>query len=167
MTTGSIARLSIKPKVAGEFGLPKGAVPQLQVSAVGAAGDYNRYRTTELAGDAEQALLLVTEELLAALNAEGWPVEPGDLGENLTLRGIPEARLGPGVRLEAGSVVVEVSKPCVPCTELYSLPYIGKERGPTFLKAAMGRRGWYARVLAPGELRVGIPVRLLETEPAV
>ncbi len=159
-SSGSIARLSLKPKIAGEVGLPKRSVPVLQVSPAGAEGDYNNYRATQLAGDPDQALLLVTEELLARLNADGWPVAPGDLGENLTLAGIPESGLAPGVRLEAGAVRLEISKPCDPCTELYTLPYVGKERGPAFLKATAGRRGWYARVLAPGEIAVGAAVRL-------
>ena len=64
--SGSVFRLSIKPKVAGEVGLPKHAVPTLRISPAGAEGDYNRYRATELHGDPEQALLLVTEDRRAA-----------------------------------------------------------------------------------------------------
>ncbi|HMV33490.1 MAG TPA: hypothetical protein PKA50_15330, partial [Gemmatimonadales bacterium] len=74
---GSIARVSIKPRVPGEVGLPKAAVPVLAVSAAGADGDYNRYRMESLAGDPDQALLLVTEDLLATLHAAGWPVAAG------------------------------------------------------------------------------------------
>ncbi len=157
----SIARVSIKGRVPGEVGLPKAAVPVLSVSPAGAAGDYNRYRMESLAGDPDQALLLVTEDLLATLNAAGWPVAPGDLGENVTLRGIAESALRAGVRLEADAVRLEVTKACVPCRELYTLPYVGTERGPAFLKAATGRRGWYARALAGGGLRPGDPVRLV------
>ena len=155
---GSIARLSIKPRVPGEVGLPKHAVPVLRIGASGAEGDYNHYRATELHGDPEQALLLVTEELLSQLNAAGWPVQPGDLGENLTLRDIPEASLKPGVRMKIGATGIEVTKACDPCNNLYHLPYVGKEKGPAFLKATVGRRGWYARVLNGGEIRTGAAV---------
>ena len=82
---GSIVRLSIKPHVAGEVGLPKQAVLSLRVTLDGAEGDYNRYRTEKLGGDRDQALLVVTQDLLAALAAAGWPVHPGDLGENVTV----------------------------------------------------------------------------------
>ena len=150
---GSIARVSIKPRVPGEVGLPKAAVPVLAVSAAGADGDYNRYRMESLAGDPDQALLLVTEDLLATLHAAGWPVAAGDLGENVTLRGLAESALGPGVRLESGAVRLEVTKPCVPCRELFTLPYVGPERGPAFLKAATGRRGWYAREIGRASCR--------------
>ena len=126
--TGRVLQLSAKPETPGEFGLPKRAVPELFVSATGAAGDFNRYRTEQLLGDRDQALLLMTQDLLDTLRSEGWPVERGDLGENLTLGGVPESSLAPGVRLRLGQVELQISKPCDPCSETYSLPYIGPER---------------------------------------
>lgn len=158
--TGTLLQLSVKPETPGEFGLPKRAVPELFVTAAGAAGDFNRYRTEELPGDREQALLLMTQDLLETLRSEGWPVEWGDLGENLTLGGIPESSLAPGVRLRLGPVELEITKACDPCTETSSLPYIGPERGPAFVRALVGRRGWYARVLKEGRLDLETPVVL-------
>lgn len=158
--TGVVSRLGIKPKVMGEVGLPKREVPRLRVTPAGAEGDYNHYRSTELHGDPEQALLVVTEDLLAQLAEAGWPVAPGDLGENLTLRGIRESVLRAGVQLAIGPVRIVLTKPCDPCTNLYALPYIGPERGPAFLKATVGRRGWYAGVLEEGEIRAGAAVTL-------
>ena len=158
--TGRVLQLSVKPETAGEFGLPKRAVTELFVSAAGAAGDFNRYRTEKLHGDGDQALLLMTQDLLDTLRSEGWPVERGDLGENITLGGVPEASLAPGVRLRLGQVELQVSKPCDPCSETYSLPYIGPDRGPAFVRALVGRRGWYARVLREGRLDLETPVVL-------
>lgn len=155
---GSISRLSIKPKVPGEVGLPKHAVQTLRLTPAGAEGDYNHYRTVDLGGDPDQALLIVTEDLLAQLGAEGWPVQPGDLGENLTLRGVAESSLEPGSCLMVGAVRISITKPCDPCTNLYALPYVGKERGPAFLKATVGRRGWYARVTSGGTIQTGAEV---------
>lgn len=158
---GTAVRLSIKPRVAGEVGLPKRAASSLRVTLDGAEGDYNNYRARTLSGDRDQALLVVTQDILDALRAEGYPVQPGDLGENLTLAGIREADLRPGVHLKVGEVSIVISKPCEPCTELYTLPYIGEARGPAFLKAATDRRGWYARVLAPGMIVEGCPVSVV------
>lgn len=156
--TGSLLQLNVKPRIPGEFGLPKKPVQSLRVTPAGAEGDYNRWRTETLNGDPDQAILVVTRELLDGLAAEGWPVRPGDLGENLTLDGIAEAALHPGVRLRSGALLLEVTKPCVPCTELYSLPYLGKERGPEFVRTAVGRRGWYARVLEGGTVTTGAAI---------
>jgi MOSC domain-containing protein YiiM/ribosomal protein S18 acetylase RimI-like enzyme len=158
--TGHLLQLSIKPRTRGERGLPKRAVPQMEIARTGAAGDYNHYRATSLDGDPDQAILLMTRELLDQLNQEGWPVAPGDFGENITLGGVPESALQPGVKVMIGPVVLVVTKPCDPCRELYTLPYIGPERGAAFLRATHGRRGWYARVVTPGTIDLGAPVRL-------
>ena len=153
-----IERLSVKPQTPGEYGLPKHAVPFLSVTPLGAEGDYNTYRAREMPGDRDQALLLMTRDNLDALRREGWPVDAGDLGENITFDGVPEAALGPGTRFTIGAVEIEISKACDPCTEVYSLPYIGKERGPAFVKALVGRRGWYARVRRGGRIDLESPV---------
>jgi MOSC domain-containing protein YiiM len=51
--------------------------------------------------------------------------------------------------------VVETTKPCTPCDNLFLLPYVGPERGPEFLKATLGRRGWFARIVNEGRVRKG------------
>lgn len=152
---GSVHRLSLKPETRGERGLPKRAVPELKITSAGAEGDYNQYRTTKAKSDPDMAILVLTEEVLEALRSEGWPVQAGDLGENLTLGGVPEASLKPGSRLRIGQCVLEVSSACDPCSETYILPYVGKEKGPAFVRTLMGRRGWYARVLSPGTVATG------------
>lgn len=155
---GSVSRLSVKPKVPGEVGLPKHAVTSLRLTPGGAEGDFNTYRTTDLNGDPDQAVLVVTEELLSLLKAEGWPVEPGDLGENLTLRGVGESALSSGTGLSIGQVHISITKPCDPCVNLYALPYVGERRGAAFLKATVGRRGWYGRVISGGTIETGAGV---------
>ncbi len=101
------------------------------------------------------AVLLMPEETLAELNREGWPVRPGDLGENVTLQGVPYDALQPGREVRLGGAVLQVSQPCTPCDNLYVLSYVGRERGPAFVKALLGRRGWFARIVRPGDVRVG------------
>jgi MOSC domain-containing protein YiiM len=164
--TGRILQLSTKPETPGEHGLPKRAVTELRVTTQGAEGDYNRYRSRTLGGDPDQAILVVTEELLSQLRREGWPVAPGDLGENLTLAGVAESNLVPGTRLEIGEVRLEISKPCEPCTELHSLPYVGEARGAEFVRTMVDRRGWYARVLRGGVIRLDAAVRIEAGPPA-
>jgi MOSC domain-containing protein YiiM len=159
--TGIVLRTSIKPRTAGQRGLPKPAVPSLEITDRGAVGDFNNYRAEQMPGDLDQALLLLTEEVLHDLQSEGWPVQPGDLGENLTLGGVPERMLAPGTRLRIGPVLVEISLACDPCTTLYTLPYVGRARGPEFVRGLNGRRGWYARVLEPGVVTPGTPVQFV------
>jgi MOSC domain-containing protein YiiM len=159
---GRVVRLGAKGKVPGEHGLPKPEIREATVSLQGFTTDYNLYRQTQRSGDPDMALLLMPLETLEELRREGWPVSPGDLGENVTTSGIPYDRLRPPQRVRLGAVVAETSKSCDPCDNLYLLPYIGHERGPAFLKATLGRRGWYARVLTPGVVHKGDAIELVE-----
>lgn len=158
--SGAVRQLSVKPRTPGQYGLPKRAVPALRITPAGAEGDYNHYRTTKAQGDPNQAILVMTEEVLEQLRREGWPVEPGDFGENVTVSGVPEASLRPGSRLQIGEVRLEVTLACDPCVELYVLPYVGNEKGPEFVRAVHGRRGWYAKVLAGGVVTTGAAVEV-------
>jgi MOSC domain-containing protein YiiM len=159
---GRIVQLSLKPREGRARGLPKRPVTTLTVTTEGVQGDFNRWRTEKAGGDPDQAVLLIREETLAELRAEGWPVQPGDLGENLTVADLPADALRPGVHVRLGQVVLEISKPCDPCTVLYSLPYVGVNRGAAFLRALRGRRGWFARVLQAGTVEANLPVRVAE-----
>ncbi|HET7424682.1 MAG TPA: MOSC domain-containing protein, partial [Gemmatimonadales bacterium] len=70
----------------------------------------------------------------------------------------PADALTPGVRVRAGEVELEISKRCDPCVVLYGLPYVGQERGAAFVRTMLGRRGWFARVIRGGVLRVGMGI---------
>jgi MOSC domain-containing protein YiiM len=155
---GHIIRLHRKPKEGRARGIPKRPADELVITREGVEGDFNRWRTEKAGGDPDQAVLLLGEEVLAELRAEGWPVEAGHLGENLLIGGLPAAALAPGVRLRAGGVELEIRKRCDPCVVLYGLPYVGVERGAAFVRTLRGRRGWFARVLQGGVLEVGMAV---------
>jgi MOSC domain-containing protein YiiM len=148
-----VRSLQTKPLVPGERGIPKLAVAEIFVTTDGVGGDYNRYRSEKKNGDPDHAVLLMPYEMLQTLNAEGWPVAPGDLGENLTTEGIDYAAMQPGTRVALGEVVLEITEACVPCSNLQVLPYIGRERVKEFIQTLMGRRGWYAKVIAGGTIR--------------
>ena len=152
---GRVVQLHLKPREAGAHGLPKRAVTQLTITPDGVEGDFNRWRTEKANGDPDQAVLLLSEEILVALRKEGWPVQAGELGENITLADLPPDALQRGVRVKLAGVVLEVSKPCDPCTVLYTLPYVGVKRGPGFVRTMVGRRGWFARVVHGGTVRAG------------
>ena len=162
---GRIVQLHLKPREGRARGLPKRAVSQLTITPDGVEGDFNRWRTEEANGDPDQAVLLLNEEILVDLQAEGWPVQPGELGENLTVADLLPDALQPGVQVHLDGVVLEVTKPCDPCTVLYTLPYVGVERGPEFLRTMMGRRGWFARVLHGGTVRQNTPVEVTGPGP--
>lgn len=161
VASGHIVGIYLKPRVPQQYGLPKASVPSVEILRTGLEGDFNNYRQAELHGDPDSAVLLMTQETVEALRAEGWPVTPGDLGENLLVKGIRYDELAPSRTLRVGEgVTLATTRACTPCDRLFTLPYVGPERGPAFLKAMLDRRGWYARVVHPGSVRVGDAISL-------
>lgn len=159
---GQIFQINVKPETPGQRGLPKLPVESARITRRGIEGDFNRYRYEEKHADPDMALLLMPLETIQRLEEEGWPIRPGDLGENITTTGIPYDSFAPGKKYRLGeSVETQISEPCNPCNNLYLLPYVGTENGPRFLRTMLGRRGWYARVLREGHIRKADPIEEL------
>lgn len=140
-------------------GVPKKAVESVRVTALGLEGDAHRNR--EHHGGPERAVCLFAMEAIRALQAEGHPLVPGALGENVTLEGLDWSAVQPGARLRLGAeVVVEITRYTTPCFNIrpafrdgdYSL--VSQNRHP-------GRSRVYARVLETGTVRRGDPAQLL------
>jgi MOSC domain-containing protein YiiM len=155
---GKVEQINVKSRRAGERGIPKLPVSSVFVTRAGVRGDYNVYRQEEKGGDPDSAVLIIPLETIRALNSEGWPVKPGDLGENFTTSGLPYSSFEVGKTFALGDASLQVSRACDPCANLFTLPYVGRSKGPAFLKTMLGRRGWYARVLKEGSVKKGDPV---------
>ena len=112
-------------------------------------------------GGPGRALCLYSLEAIAALRAEGHPIEPGSTGENLTVAGIEWLAVCPGAKLKVGTEVeLEVVKFTTPCRTI-----AGSFRDGGFARILEDQHpGWsrvYARVLAVGTIREGDSVSLL------
>ena len=134
--------------------------------------DYNHYRSIALSNTSDRAVSLVTDDVLEYLQSEGYPVQPGDMGENVEIRDLAfhELRVGdrfgffPGKETDEtlSLVEIEITEPIVACANLCKLSYINDEkltpterieRCQTFLEKLdqiPGLRGWYAKVLKEG-----------------
>jgi MOSC domain-containing protein YiiM len=159
--TGKVFQINLKGKTPGARGLPKTSVESTQVSKRGLEGDFNVYRHEKLADDPDSAVLIMPLETINQLNREGWPIKPGDIGENFTTTGLAYNGFSIGKEVAIGNVKLQISRACDPCTNLYSLPYVGPQKGPLFLKVMMGRRGWYARVTKEGRVSKGDNISVL------
>lgn len=101
---------------------------------------------------------LVHAELFDELDASGFDIHPGDIGENVTTRGVELLRLPTGTRLHVGgTAVVELTGLRNPCSQL------DRFRGG-LMQATLGRdadgnlvrkAGVMAIVVAGGEIRPG------------
>ena len=89
-------------------GVPKLAIHEALVSDLGLAGDAHRF--PDIHGGPERALCLFSVERILELQAEGHPIFPGSVGENVTISGLDWEQINPGIRLALGDeVVVEIA----------------------------------------------------------
>lgn len=106
---------------------------------------------------------LVHAELFDELAAQGFTLAPGDIGENVTTRGIDLLGLSTGTKLHlGGQAVVEITGLRNPCAQLDHFR-------PGLMAAMLGRdadgglirkSGVMAIVLAGGVLNSGDPIRI-------
>jgi MOSC domain-containing protein YiiM len=154
--TGSVLQVNVS-----RGGVPKRAIVEGQVTALGIAGDSHAH--PQIHGGPRQAVLLITAEGIDELAALSFPVFPGALGENITTRGLDRRAWRIGQRWRIGAdVVLEFTKVRVPCKTL--LPYgagihaaVYDERvkagDPSSPPWCLG--GIYASVVEPGVIRPG------------
>ena len=139
-------------------GVPKLAIREAEVTELGLIGDDHKF--PDIHGGPERAVCLFSLERILELQSEGHPIFPGAVGENVTLSGIDWNEVTPGQRLALGEeVLVEITSYTSPCN---SIPesFVAGEYQRISQKVHPGYSRVYARVLRPGRLRVGQPVRL-------
>lgn len=140
-------------------GVPKTPVNEAWLTPVGLVGDKQAH--PRFHGGPERALCLYALERIQELQAEGHPIYPGSVGENVTVAGLDWVRLRPGSRLALGDeVLVEISSYTVPCRTIAG-SFIGDKFKRISQKEHPGDARLYARVLQTGRLAVGQPVRIL------
>ena len=137
-------------------GVPKHEVAgEVEVDAAGVGGDVQRNRRHH--GRPFQALCLWSAEVIAALRAEGHPIDAGSAGENLTLAGLDWPTIVPGTVLDIGEVRCEITSYATPCghnNQWFSPPDSQRIRHED-------HPGWsrlYASVQRGGVIEPGAPV---------
>ena len=100
-------------------------------------------------------LNIMSADMVAALNAEGYNTKPGALGEQLVIAGVDLEALPPGSLLAIGSQAqVEVVKLRTGCSKFER--YQGRPQSET-----VGRLGILAIVVTEGTINVGDAVAVL------
>ena len=147
------------------------------LAGLGVAGDAHMGVTVKhrsrVARDPNQPNLrqvhLIHAELHDELRAGGFAVQPGEMGENITTRGVDLLALPVGTRLHLGTqAVVEITGLRNPCAQLDGLQ-------PGLMAAVLARdaqdqlirkAGVMGIVLTDGEVRAADPIRVvLPPEP--
>lgn len=139
-------------------GVPKTAVRTAEVSNLGITGD--RQRDLEHHGGPQKALCLYSLEHILALQAEGHPIYPGAIGENITIAGLDWDQVVPGARLQLGPAVqIEITYYAIPCRNIQH-SFIENKFGRVSPKTQPGWARAYAKVLQAGPVTVGDTVSL-------
>jgi len=131
-------------------GVPKRPTSSAWIHAAGVEGD--RQRLLQFHGGPDRAVSLYSYELIQALQAEGHPIVPGSIGENLTLAGINWAQMRPGALVEVGPVLLELTAYAAPCRQI-SASFTNAEFVRVSQKLHPGWSRLYARVLEEGMVK--------------
>lgn len=124
----------------------------VEATELGLAGDDQADKSVH--GGVDKAVYAYAEE-----NYDWWreqmpdhTLPPGELGENLTVRGMVDDQVQIGDRFRIGTAVLQITQPRQPCMKLGI-----KMQMPAFVKQfhQAGRPGFYLRVLEPGTLAAG------------
>ena len=164
--TGRVASLSLS----GRHEFSKQLAESLElIAGEGIAGDAHCGSTVKhrsrVAVDPLQPNLrqvhLIAAELLDELNAEGFALNPGDLGENLLTRGIDLIDLPRGTRLRIGSEAeIELTGLRNPCgqIEAFRPGLLARVALRAHDGSIVRKAGVMAIVLHGGRIAVGDPV---------
>ena len=138
--TGKLISIVYSP-LAGSFN--RKALPQ----AVLVAG-YGIERDRK-GGHPRRNLNVMDQEVLSQLAGEGYPADPGVLGENLIVQGVQLTEQPSGTLVRIGlDAVIELVALREPCYKLTPLD-------PRMPDSVIGRVGMMARVVEGGVVRVG------------
>lgn len=154
----------------GNHSFSKTAVPSVRlIAGLGVEGDAHAGATVKhrsrVAKDPSQPNLrqvhLIHAELHDALNAAGFDITAGGMGENVTTRGVDLLALPRGTRLRMGSdAVVEVTGLRNPCKQLddYRSGLMKAVLERTASGQLIRKAGVMAIVLNGGEIRPDTPI---------
>lgn len=143
-------QISVPPPTVIAVCLSSGGIPKLpqaeaEVAIAGIVGDLHAHAKHNRL---DRAISLLDIEALVQLAAEGYPLTPGATGENLVVEHLNVQSLPPGTLLRIDGVVLRLEAPRKPC-------YVLDAIDPRLKEIIIGRCGYMASVVQPGQLRPG------------
>lgn len=137
---------------ASDGGVPKRAIASAEIDAAGIVGDRQGNRQNH--GRPWQALCVFSADVIDALAAEGHPIRPGSVGENLTIGGVDWSRMRGGLTITIGDVVLRTSSPAAPCHKIGD-SFVERHWNRIDHVERPGWARWYASVLSGGTVSPG------------
>ena len=150
----------VVPRFTSLSAIDKQRVNHCQVASQGMVGDE---QAEPFHGGPDRALLQFDTRHYSTLAAR-FPdaaerFVPGSFGENLVVAGMSETTMCIGDKVQAGSVVLEVAQPRLPCFKLnhqFRVPELSR------YVQDHGIGGWFYRVLEQGAIAEGDTIAVIE-----
>ncbi|MEC8955133.1 MAG: MOSC domain-containing protein [Candidatus Thermoplasmatota archaeon] len=146
--------------ISTEGGVPKMPIGKAEVRFAGVKGDFNRFRTEKKKGIGTRAVTLFSLELIHQLQKEGHAIDVGTTGENITVEGVDWPSLSVGTRMMVGDVLLELSEPTAPCSQI-SKSFVDGAFSRIDHELEIGWSRWCASVIEEGHVEVGSQVIVL------
>ena len=150
----------VVPRFTSLSAIDKQRVTHCQVASQGMVGDE---QAEPFHGGPDRALLQFDTRhystLAARFPAAAERLVPGSFGENLVVAGMSETTMCIGDKVQAGSVVLEVAQPRLPC---FKLNYQFCEPELSRYVQDHGIGGWFYRVLEQGAIADGDTIAVIE-----
>lgn len=154
MNSGKVFQIN-----ASNGGVPKLPVRHSDVNELGLLIDEQKNKKHH--GGPERAVCLYSLERIQALQAEGHPIFPGAIGENVTVSGLDWEQMVPGVQLNVGdSLVLEITSYAVPCQNIRD-SFVGHKFGRVSQKTNPGWARAYCKVLQTGSIQVSDSIQIV------
>ncbi len=146
--------MNLQPRITGVFvGAQSGAAkmpvePVLLIAEHGAQGD-SHAGTHPL-----RHVSLFAQEVLQAIQVEGFNVQAGELSANLFTENLPLDELPVGARLRIGDTLLEIVERRKPCRSITKIDH-------RLTKRLVNQCGQLARVLHGGVITIGDAIELI------
>ena len=99
---------------------------------------------------------IMSAEIMQDLGAEGYRVGPGEMGEQIVVRGIDLGDAAEGTVLRLGTAQIVLDKPRTGCEWFELIQGLPRATGK-------GQMGWMAHVAVSGVVRTGDPVDVVKS----
>ncbi|PQV64403.1 MOSC domain-containing protein [Abditibacterium utsteinense] len=148
----------VQISVSSSGGVPKSRVESARLGVERVEGD--KQNNLKYHGGPSRAVCLYSLEIIEKLQAEGHSIAPGSIGENLTISGFNWNEIVPGVKLQIGAALVEITDYTRPCFKIKASFKDGEFMRP-WQKTHPGESRVYAKILTEAVVHEGDEVFVL------
>ncbi|MBI5001641.1 MAG: MOSC domain-containing protein [Euryarchaeota archaeon] len=138
----------VSVNVSSKKGTKKTPVGKAAMTGKGFAGDAH-------SGNWHRQVSLLGQETIDAFKPEFEAIAPGDFAENVTTRGVDWRLARVGRKIRVGKALLEIAQIGKECHRSCEIRKIVGD-------CAMPREGIFAKVLKPGEVKVGDIVEVID-----